>query len=124
MAHEIPDLVVTLEASTDLSARQFHAVVVNSAGMAALPGAAGLPIYGVLQNKPIEGEAGTVMNSGITKMFAAGSTLAVGDLVAASSIGRAIVPGAGAYAIGRVVFGSSGSTGRILSVALMPIGTT
>lgn len=123
MAHEIPDLVVTLEASTDLSARQFHAVVINSAGMAALP-AVGVPIYGVLQNKPIEGEAGTVMVSGITKMFAAGSTLAVGDLVAASSRGRAIPAGAGNYAIGQVVFGSSGSTGRILSVALLPIGTT
>lgn len=124
MAYEIPDLLVTLPASTGVLNTQYRFVVVNSAGNAAFP-AVGTAIFGVLQNKPtVSGDACTIMVSGISKVEAPGSTVAMGDTVSASSVGRAIALGAGHYAVGQVISGSSGSTGRYLTVNLSPIGTT
>jgi hypothetical protein len=72
-----------------------------------------------MTNKP-DGEdiATTVVNDGIAKVEAAGSTVSLGDLVAASSVGRVVANTTGTTAVGRVVDGSSGSTGRILSILL------
>jgi hypothetical protein len=99
-------------------------VTVSSSGAATVP-AAGASIAGVLQNAPqYVGEAATVMVSGVSKVVAPGSTVSVGDVVAASSVGRAVALSGGAYAVGRVISGSSGSTGRYLTVLLSPIGTT
>jgi hypothetical protein len=126
MAYEIPDQgqLYTLPASTGLIGKQFRFVVVNGSGQAELP-AVGVAVAGVLQNTPeVANDACTVLGAGISIVEAAGSTVAVGDLVSASSIGRAKAVGAGEYAVGRVVFGSSGSTGRYLSVRLESIGTT
>jgi hypothetical protein len=64
------------------------------------------------------------MISGLTKIIAPASTLSVGDLVASSSVGRADPPAAGEYTVGRIVNGSSGGAGRVLTIALEPIGTT
>lgn len=123
MAYEIPGKSISLEASTDLSAYQFHFVTTDANGQAALP-ANGASVLGVLQNKPTAGEAASIVIDGVSKVIAAGSTVSAGDLVQASSVGRAIALGAGGYAVGRVLYGSSGSTGRVLTVALQPIGTT
>lgn len=123
MAIEIPGQVVTLPASTDLSAFQFAFVTVNASGEAAMP-AAGASVYGVLQNKPFTGEAASIMTNGISKMVVPASTLSVGDLVATSTDGEPVPLSTGDYAVGRVVRGSSGGAGRILSVQIEPIGTT
>lgn len=123
MAYEIPGQMVTLEASTDLSAYQYRFVTIDANGKAALAGD-GVPVYGVLQNKPSGGQAASVMINGLTKIITDASTMSAGDLVASSSVGMAAAPGAGEYTVGRVVYGSSGSTGRVLTVALEPIGTT
>lgn len=123
MAYEIPGHAFTLEASTDLSAFQYRFVTVDTDGNAALAGD-GAPVIGVLQNKPTEGQAASIHGTGISKVKAAGSTVAKGDLVASSSVGYAVALGAGDYAVGRVIEGSSGSTGRVLTVLLQSIGTT
>lgn len=125
MAYEIPgDPVITFPASTGVVGLQFRFVTIDGTGKATLP-AAGAAVVGVMQTKPAAaGDAVSVMVSGISKVEAAGSTVSNGDLVAASSIGRVAAPGAGGYTVGRVVGGSSGSTGRLLSVLLQPIGTT
>lgn len=122
MAYEIPGKTITLVASTDLSAHQWH--FVSSTGSLANHAGDGVPVLGVLQNKPSEGQAATIMLDGVSKVYAAGSTLAAGDLCASDSSGRAVPVAAGEYAVGRVIEGSSGSTGRILTVALQPVGTT
>lgn len=126
MAFEIPDQgqQYTLPASTALIGKKFRFVTVNASGQAAFP-TVGAPVAGVLQNAPeVVNDACTIFGAGISKVEAAGSTVAVGDLVAASSIGRAVAVGSGNYAVGRVVLGSSGSTGRYLTVRLESIGTT
>lgn len=124
MAYEIPGQMVTVPASADLTAKQYTFVTVDANGQAASP-AAGGTVFGVLQNKPeAAGVAASVMINGLSKVKAAGSTVAAGDVVAASTAGRAIAVGAGNYAVGRVIAGSSGSTDRILTVDITPVGTT
>jgi len=125
MAIEIPGQVVTVAASTDLSALQFRFMTLDSNGEAAVPAGSTAPIYGVLQNKPnAQGIAASIMVNGISKMRPTASTLSVGDLVASSTSGEPIPVAGGDFTVGRVVRGSSGSTGRIISVQLEPIGTT
>lgn len=67
---------VTLEANVDLSTHQFKIVEMLSDGKADLSGLRGG--YGVLQNIPESGEAGTVAIGGETKVMA-GGTIAIGD---------------------------------------------
>ncbi len=115
--------MVTLAASTDLSGHQYKFVTVASDGRLALP-STGASVFGVLQNKPTEDQAGTVMIAGISKIKATASTMGLGDLVYTDSSGRASTGGAGDYAVARVVGGSSGAVDRVLSVEITPIGTT
>lgn len=122
MAYEIPGKTITLQASTDLSTHQFH--FVNSTGDQVRKAGDGEAVLGVLQNKPSGDQAASVMLDGVSKVYAAGSTLAAGDLCASDSSGRAVPVAAGDYAVGRVISGSSGSTGRILTVALQTLGST
>ena len=53
---------------------------------------------------------------GIGKVYMAGSTLAAGAAIAASSLGFGAATSTNASQMGRIVEGSSGSTGRIASV--------
>jgi hypothetical protein len=119
MAWDAADEFITLPATTGL--RQFQFVTVNSAGKAANPTAGGR-VLGVLvssgTNNSTEDVAATVQILGIAKVLAKGSTLGVGDTVSASSIGYAKPSTSGGYVIGLQVDGSSGSTGRIVSVSL------
>lgn len=116
MAYEIPGFSFTLPASTGVNGAQFRFVSINASGEAAF--AAGAGAVGVMTNKPDgDGIAATIVNNGIVKVEAAGSTVAVGDLVTSDSSGRAAAA-TSTNALGRVVLGSSGSTGRVLSVLL------
>ena len=125
MAYEIPGQMITLPSgSTLLAARQFTFVSVNTSGQAVSP-VDGASVIGVLQNKPTAvGQGASIMISGVSKIVAAGSTLASGDLCATSTAGRATARGGGEYAIGRIIAGSSGSTGRVLTVNLESLGST
>jgi len=58
--------------------------------------------------------------SGIGKVRMAGSTLAAGAPVAASSLGYGISPTTNSVQLGIAVDGSSGTTGRIFSVKFGP----
>lgn len=123
MAYEIPGQMVTAPAgSTTLV--QFTFVTLDASGQAVVA-TNGASVYGVLQNKPtLAGQAASIMLDGISKVLAHGSTVASGDLISASTVGYAAALSAGDYAVGRVVAGSSGSTGRVLSVQITPVGTT
>ena len=127
MAYEIPGQMVTGEAAADLSSNQWEFVALDANGRVAVA-SSGASAYGVLQNKPTAlGQAATVMLNGISKVrVLAASTMSAGDLVAVSTgaTGGAGIPAAGDYVVGRVVSGSSGSAGRIVSVNIEPVGTT
>lgn len=92
MAYEIPCFKLGTEvAASDLSSYQFYALKVTASGVA-LAGA-GEAIVGILQNKPISGEAAEIVVSGVSKAvsgaaFSKGALLEVdanGKLIAASS---------------------------------------
>lgn len=111
--------------STGLVARRF--VTVNTSGKAAYP-AAGAPIEGVTITSSTgsteDNQALAVLTSpNVARVDSTASTVSVGDLVAASSVGKIRALQAGDYCVGRVVGGSSGGA-RTLSVRLQPIGTT
>lgn len=136
MAYRIPGQQITLPASSLVLSStstnwQFRFVDVSTGGTV-VPPTTNHYITGVLQNRPrATGEAATIMTNGVSKVRAAASTLGVGDLVQTTTAGLASVvtvssslganPG---FAVGRVVSGSSGSAGRILTVQISVIGTT
>jgi hypothetical protein len=64
------------------------------------------------------------MINGLSKVQAHGSTVSAGQVVASSTVGMVQASTAGAYSVGRIFAGSSGSTGRILTMVIEPIGTT
>lgn len=116
MAYEIPGQMITLPASTDLSGMQYHFVAITADGRVDHAGA-GAAVLGVLQNKPTEDQAASVMVNGVSKIKAAGGTLSEGMQAKSDAAGRATAS-TGDVVSGTIIFGSSGSTGRVLSILL------
>ena len=52
----------------------------------------------------------------LVKLRMAGSTASVGNTVAVSTAGRGIAPTTDAHLFGYIIFGSSGTTGRVVTV--------
>jgi len=135
MAYEQPGLRYGfLAADIDMSAKatwQFAPVwegpAVNTVGQgfggAALvaKGSRTDPPVGILQNNPVQGEAGTVVVSGVSKAIV-GGTVAVGDILTPNSGGSAIIKATtGTYGMARAL--ESGVSGAIISVELRSFGT-
>lgn len=109
---------ITLEASGDLSTKQYHFMVIDSSGQIAAAGA-GAAIDGVLQDEPdAAGIASQVGFSGVTKVNAAEAIVA-GDDITPDSAGKAVVAATGDVIAGKATSGASGS-GFIFSMLLNP----
>lgn len=65
---ETPILQLTFEAGADLSTHQYKFVKQNSSGQIVLCSAVTDVPVGVLQDKPVSGQRGTVMVIGLTKL--------------------------------------------------------
>lgn len=120
MAWDAADEFITLPATTNLS--QYTFVTVNSAGKIAKP-TLGARVIGVLVSSGTNGgtaanPVGTVQIVGIAKVLAQGSTNLKGKTISASSNGYAKATTGSAFVVGLAVDGSSGSTGRVISVSL------
>ena len=124
MAFEDQGKTITLEAGQDLSSDQYKLVTLASDGQddvttsQSVGDSTDTPI-GILQNKPsAAGVAAEVMVSGISKVIA-GETVAIGDLITASTVADGRVDTAGAptdVIIGMAVTG--GDVGETISVLL------
>ena len=68
MAFQENQLTITLEAASDLSAKQYRFVAVDTNGKVTTTGDDGNPI-GVLQNTPTAGQAATICVYGVTKLY-------------------------------------------------------
>lgn len=119
MGYEIPGKNITLVAAVDLTAKQYHAVKLDSNGKATAITVAGEDAIGILQIPAIAGEAATVMVSGVTKAIY-GAAVTAGQCVMVDASGK-IVPFATPaasntnYAIGRALeSGVAGQEGTIL----------
>jgi len=90
MAYEISNysVKVTLVAASDLSAKQYHFVKLDSSGKAAAIAANTDRAIGVLQNAPTAGQEAEVLVVGGTKLVA-GEAVAEGAVLSTTSAGKA-----------------------------------
>lgn len=121
MAHEGNAALIlgSFEAGSDLSTKQYYAVVLASDGQLDVATDLTLPIFGVLQNKPAAaGRQAAVIPLGETKMVA-GASATVGDPLGIDSSGRAITA-----VSTKMVHGffktAPGAAGDICTVVLLP----
>ena len=114
MARKEATQMITVEAGSDLSAKQFYFMKVNSSGQLALVGD-GADALGVLHNEPSEaGRPGTVCIGGMTPIVF-GGTVTAGDRVASDSNGKCVTRGTGDNCLGWCIEGgASGETGTIV----------
>lgn len=110
------------QAGADLSTKQFYCVKLTAARTVNLASAGGEAIYGVLQNKPLSGQAADVGCLGITKA-AAGNTFAAGALLMTDSTGRLITATSTNHAVAQAIEASS-AAGAVVTVAIGLAGTT
>lgn len=104
--------------SSDLDTKQFYIVKQHTDGTAILSAAATDKHIGVLQNKPLIGQAALVRFGGTSKVVA-GGTIAVGAWVTANSSGQAIATTtAGDVVIGKHLGTASAASGDIFEVQL------
>lgn len=120
----MPEFIVTptvsVDATTGLKSQRF--VTLSTATGKLVYPANGAEIVGVTfadssTNSTVDVRIGIQMY-GVANVEAAGSSLSAGARVAASSIGRAVAWTTGKIMVGRIFYGSSGSTGRIVGVGL------
>lgn len=102
MAYEIPGYSFTLVAGEDLT--QYCAVDVEAAtGQVISPSGTGARAIGVVQNKPTDGKAATLVCSGVTKMLVGAGGITAGDNITVDTDGKAL---------------TAVATNRVLGIAL------
>jgi hypothetical protein len=69
-------------------------------------------------------QAVPVAVGGVVKVQLAASTLKAGKWIAGSSVGLGVAPTSELAAFGRIVSGSSGAAGRVVSVLVAPVHPT
>ena len=129
MTYEIPGFSRSYEAVADLENSYLKFVKLNGAVLSAVTGVNDAAV-GVLQNKPnkpgtgvftgAERSAGTVMISGVTRVFA-GAAIAAGVLATIDAQGRVVAAGAGAKVVGVTESAASGAD-QLVSLLLKPLG--
>lgn len=125
MAWEAPGQIISLPCATTGIAR-YRFVNISTAGNVIYTVANGESI-GVIQDgttgSTVDPTNVAVMIAGVSKVaVSTASTIGVGQTVGASSRGSAVVAVAASFAVGKVLAGTSGGAGRVLSVLLSPVG--
>lgn len=119
MAREIPGFSHTLVAGEDLTTSQFCGVDIGrggDGGKAVLPSAGGRCV-GILQNKPDDGQSGTIVTSGVSKVLVGNTGIAAGDNVTVDSDGTIIQAASGDTPIG--VAEATNAPGELGTVLLL-----
>lgn len=119
MAFEQPGYSIgTFKAGADLSAKQYYAVKYSAADTVILTAAAGTEVnaIGILQNKPADTQAATVMVAGVSKAIA-GAAITVGTLVMADNGGKVIAATTGTKALGLALVAAT-ADGDVISVLI------
>ena len=126
MAVEFPGQIVSLPCVTT-GIPQYRFVDISTAGNVILTVASG-PSIGVSQTgttgSTVDPKSITVMLNGISKLaVSTASTHGVGEIVAATSRGSLKSMAAASVPVGRVIAGTSGGAGRVVSV-LFPVAAS
>ena len=131
MAYSVkPELISLIAGSTFADGDLYKFIDTDAQGHAILMDTTGnnLPVgvlYGRTYTTSTEAEAVPVAVSGVVKVRLAASTASVGNWIAASSAALGIAPTTDAYVFGKIIAGTSGTTGRIASVLVLrgPLST-
>lgn len=107
-------------AAADLSSSQFLAVKITAARQVNLANTGGEAIYGILQNKPTQGQAADVGILGVSKAVAGGSFSAGAQLMTNTS-GQLVTASSTNHRVAFAIEAATGS-GQIVTVALVPQG--
>lgn len=121
MSYEIPGFKLgTLKASVDLSADQYHFAAISGTGTVGLCGA-GATAIGVIQNKPVSGDAVELDCDGVTKVVA-GAAITPGTeaRVMSDSTGRAITAATTGSKILGIALEAATAAGQLIAVKLVP----
>lgn len=89
-------------ASSDLSTKQYLFVKIDGEKTVGVAGA-GEAVDGVLQNKPISGQAATVWGPGSLSKVYSSAAIAAGAFVTPTAAGKAVTAASGNYIAGRVL---------------------
>lgn len=120
MSKSIEEQLITLEAGADLSAVQFHFVVIDSDAQISAAGN-GAAAVGVLQNKPAAaGRAASVAVGGVTRVEC-GGTIAAGADIGSDANGNAVAATTGDAILGVATEG--GASGEVIAMIFQPRGT-
>ncbi len=121
MAFEnVKDTLEGASASSDLSAAQFLFVKIDGESTVGLAGA-GESIIGVLQNKPLSGNAASVATATSTSKIVAGAAVVAGADVTPNAAGKAVTAISGDYIAGQCITGAANAD-EFISVKLTQPG--
>jgi hypothetical protein len=123
MAYSESTTIITLPAAADLSARQYHFVIVDGNGQAALS-AADQNAIGILQNKPdAQGRAASVLISGASKLVCgAGTACRAGFNIGTDANGRGVEKTSASDPTLGIVLETATNAGEIATVVFSPNG--
>jgi len=118
MAYVEKTMSITLEAGGDLSANQFHFVVIASDGQIDAVSSAGGDADGVLLNKPdAAGKAAEMCFGGVAKLVVGTGGVTAGQKVQSDANGEAIAAATGDHVLGKAL--QTGAAGEVVSVLLV-----
>lgn len=118
MAVELIQQLFSCQADADFSSKQFYAVTFDSNGLLELA-TAGKNMAGILQDKPISGQAGTVCHDGFTKAaITASQNLAIGALLQVDTAGT-LTALSGGTAIARALQATNIAAVAVITVEIL-----
>ena len=111
-----------MTAAADLSGKQFYVVKCTADAAFNLTSSAGEKMLGILQDKPLSGNAGNVMAVGISKVLTGTGDLAAGENWQAVADGTAITASTADVPGGTVLIGASAGEYATVTVGFASAG--
>lgn len=114
---------ISVQASADLSTKQFYFMTINSSSqLATTTVAGGTTVDGILADKPAAaGRAGQLTLTGCIERITCGGTFAAGDNITSDANGKAVKAATGDTILGKAMV--AGASGSIVSILFDRRGT-
>ena len=119
MAYESITAPRSIKATATFASKQFTFVTIDSNGTLATPSAGGYAV-GVIQDKPLAADPGSVCRPGDITKVQAGGSFNPGDSVMSDSSGKAVVATSGSYMLGVAL--AAGADGYDTTIIFQPKG--
>jgi hypothetical protein len=121
MAYDNPiGMIPGVVAGADLSTKQFTFAKVHTDGTIIGVSTGGVPVAGVIQDKPTSGQAVAVATLGLSKVKA-GALVAKGAIVTPDVNGKAVTAGTGDFGAG-IALTNAANADELITVLLKDLG--